>query len=69
MKAQRITIKRINQRTHYLPDDAKNNDLLLWRIDKNGMVVEEKHFHCFSEMLPHVLGFTHYIILPRSLYP
>lgn len=72
MKAQRITIRRVNQQHGMLPDDTQGRHVLLmgYRKKANGTEVEHQivFVHpcspCFS-----ATGFTHYAVLPGYLYP
>ncbi len=72
MKAQRITVKLVNQKHGMLPDETQGRDLLLMRIVKgpNGYKTEGQLVHNFpaSPRLS-VAGWTHYIVLPGYLLP
>lgn len=67
MKAKRLTVRRINQRRHTLPEETNGRDLLLMRV-KARSVVERTLYHNYPEQGgSFVVGFTHYIVLPNWL--
>lgn len=70
MKLQRLVIRRINQRTNALPDDAVGQWLLLLNRDpETRKTTERRIFFCHATLMPTVYEFTHYAIIPDYLNP
>jgi hypothetical protein len=68
MKREQLTIRTVNKRSGFLPDDTRNRWLLLLRRDaKTGECKERQIFHCNSCEPMTVSSFTHYAILPNWL--
>ena len=73
MKSQRLTIRKARQMAARIPPDFLHNtetECLLLRVDKDRKVVETLLFKANPvQGGPSIHGFTHYIILPKYLYP
>jgi hypothetical protein len=72
MKAQRITIRRVNQQHGMLPEDTQGRKILLMRIVKGRNGFESEHLIVFnhpSSPRMSASGFTHYAVLPGYLIP
>lgn len=64
-----VHIKRVNKRTHDLPDETKGRRVMLFKCEHH-LVVESKVFVNHRTCLDtQVLDWTHYMIIPDSLYP
>ena len=70
MKAERLTVHRINRKTHTLPDNTRGVWLLLLGTDKAGRMNNTMHFyHNHSSPNASIFGgFTHYVVLPAHLF-
>lgn len=69
MKAKRITIKRVNQKTYSLPSETKNRFIILFRTREGGVTERKEFFNHPTCLSQSVAGYSHYIVLPNHLYP